>query len=112
MLNLVVLAINTELSERSFPTRRQTYLHLILFNAASFALTRTTTHSIARVLEDAGAVFAAEHVLGITFLTSIYRAYFLSLDCLYYACFKPDKEKRHSIVDDLRPADKAIIVQM
>lgn len=66
-------------------------------------------------MDGAGDTLAVDHVMGVTFLMSIYRTVFLSLDCLYYAYTNhtnPEDSKRYSFIHKLRPGEKAIIIDM
>ena len=109
ILNLAILTVNTDLSDESHPyTKRASYLHLVLFNAASFILSKAVTQAIAHAIDDAGDTLAIDHVKGVTFLISSYRTVFLSLDCLYYAYTNPANSNGFSSIG----GDKAITINM
>ena len=73
------------------------------------------TEGIAYAFHVVGGTLEAthDHVLGVTFLTSVHRTLFLSLDCLYhaYAKFKYNSD-RFLFVDYLRHGDKMIVINM
>lgn len=113
ILNITVLILNTDLSDAAPVTKRNSYVHLVLFNAASVILSKLGTHVIAHAFDTVGSVQEASHVLSATFLVSVYRTTFLSLDCLYYACTNPkDGEKHYAFIDDIRRGEKAIVINM
>lgn len=113
MLNLAILTVNTDLSDESLScTKRKSYLHLVLFNATSFILSKAVTQALAHAMDEAGDTVATDHVMGITFLLSIYRTVFLSMDSLYYAYTNPANNNDFSLIGNLRHGDKAIIINM
>lgn len=113
VLNVAVLILNTDLSDAAPVTKRNSYLHLVLFNAVSVTLSKAGTYVIADAFDAVGDVQEASHVLGATFLVSIYRTTFLLLDCLFYALTNPkDGGKHYAFINDIRRREKAIIINM
>ncbi|CAH3180559.1 unnamed protein product [Porites lobata] len=111
ILNLAIIQINTDLSEFNSP-KRNSYLHLVLFNAASCVLSRAIIQAIASTLDDSGNNEVADYVLGVLFLLGIYRTVFLSLDCLYHAYANTENRKTYSLTDHARHGDKVVIINI
>ena len=108
---MAVLILNADKSQGALFTRpRNSYVHLILFNAASIVLAKAGTHALARALDHVGGPLEASHVLGVTFLMSVYRITFLFLDYLYYAFTNPKDNKSYKFIDNLRDDEKAVII--
>ena len=79
----------------------------------SVILSKAGTYVIADAFDAVGGAVEASHVLGVTFLVSIYRTTFLVLDCLYYALTNPkDGGKHNAFIDDIRRGEKAIIINV
>jgi len=113
ILNIIILTLNTDLSDKAKVTRRHSYVHLVLFNVAALILANEVTEGIANAFHVVGGTLEAIHVLGVTFLISVYRTLFLSLDCLYHAYAKHKyNSDRWRFVDDLRRGDKMIVINM
>lgn len=98
-LNLALIAINAKVSKKSQVTGCQTYTHLVLFNGLSFMLAATATNVASVVLYNAGETLAAEYAQGVSFLMSMYRIIFLSLDSLYYACTQKEDDQQEAFRD-------------
>ena len=110
-LNLALIAINAKVSKKSQVTGCQSYTHLALFNGLSFMLAASATNVASGVLYNAGETLAAEYTQGVTFLMSMYRIIFLSLDSLYYACTEEEDDEQEAFRDKQGPG-KHITIQM
>lgn len=110
-LNLALIAINAKVSKKSQVTGCQSYTHLVLFNGLSFMLAASATNVASGVLYNAGETLAAEYTQGVTFLMSMYRIIFLSLDSLYYACTEEEDDEQEAFRDKQGPG-KHITIQM
>lgn len=110
-LNLALIAINAKVSKKSQVTGCQSYTHLVLFNGLSFMLAASATNVASGVLYNAGETLAAEYTQGVTFLMSMYRIIFLSLDSLYYACTEEEDDEQDAFRDKQGPG-KHITIQM
>lgn len=113
ILNIIVLTLNTDLSDTAPVTKRNSYVQLVLFNVAAVILAKEVTEGIAHAFDVVGGTLEAIHVLGVTFLISVYRTIFLSLDCLYHAYAKLKYSgERCRFIDDLRRGDKMIVINI
>lgn len=110
-LNLALIVINAEVSKRSLVSGCETYTHLALFNGLSFLLAATATNAASGVLYNAGETLAADYTQGVTFLMSMYRIIFLSLDSLYYACTEDPSDEQEAFRGKLRSRNH-ITIQM
>lgn len=110
-LNVVLIAANTEVSENALVTKCQTYIHLILFNAVSFFAATTATTALSGLLYDAGKTLVADYTQSVTFLMSIYRTMFLTLDSLYYVWNQDTDYGLAMFGGDLRSGN-AIVIKM
>lgn len=110
-LNLALIAINAKVSKKSQVTGCQSYTHLVLFNGLSFMLAASATNVASGVLYNAGETLAAEYTQGVTFLMSMYRIIFLSLDSLYYACTEEEDDEQEAFRDK-QGSGKHITIQM
>ena len=110
---MAVLTLNTDLSEAGHFIKRNSYVHLFLFNVASIFLAKAVTHVIAQAFGDVAGALGTSHVSGITFFVSVYRTTFLSLDSLYYAYMNNgDSKRRYISINKLRLGEKAVIVNI
>jgi len=113
IINIIILTLNTDLSDTAPLTKRNSYLHLVLLNVAAVILAKEVTEGIAYAFHVVGGTLETIHVLGVTSFISIYRTLFLSLDCLYHAYAKFKYNSDHfRFVDDLRHGDKMIVINM
>lgn len=110
-LNLALIAINAKVSKKSQVTGCQSYTHLVLFNGLSFMLAASAINVASGVLYNAGETLAEEYTQGVTFLMSMYRIIFLSLDSLYYACTEEEDDEQEAFRDKQGPG-KHITIQM
>ena len=110
-LNFALIAINAKVSKKSQVTGCQSYTHLVLFNGLSFMLAASATNVASGVLYNAGETLAAEYTQGVTFLMSMYRIIFLSLDSLYYACTEEEDDEQEAFRDKQGPGEH-ITIQM
>ena len=108
---MVLIAANTEVSENALVTKCQTYIHLILFNAVSFFAATTATTALSGLLFDAGKTLVADYTQSVTFLMSIYRTMFLTLDSLYYVWNQDTDYGLAMFGGDLRSGN-AIVIKM
>lgn len=113
VLNIIVLTINTDLSDTSPVVKRNSYVHLILFNVAAVISATWVTERIAIAFDVVGGTLDAIHVLGVTFFISVYQTVFLCLDCLYYTYAKLKySSERFRFIDDLRRGEKMIVINI
>ena len=113
VLNIIVLTINTDLSETVPVTKRNSYVHLVVFNVAAVILAKGVTEGIAQAFDVVGGTLETIHVLGVTFLISVYRTMFLSLDCLYHTYAKLKYSSEHcGFIDDLRRGERMIVINI
>ena len=110
---MIVLILNTDLSDTAPVIKRNCYGHLFLFNAAAVTLSKEVTQVIAHAFDVVGGTLEANHVLSATFLVSVYRTMFLSLDCLYHAYMKLEYSgERYRLIDNLRRGEKMIVINI
>lgn len=113
ILNVALLILNTDLSDRAPVSKRNSYVHLVLFNAASVVLSKSVTHVIAHAFDVVGGELEASHVLSATFFACVYRTTFLSLDSLYYAYTNSNDGNKHcAFIDSIKRGEKVIIVKI
>lgn len=74
-------------------------------------LAASATNVASGVLYNAGETLAAEYTQAVTFLMSMYRIIFLSLDSLYYACTEEEDDEQEAFRDKQGPG-KHIAIQM